>query len=96
MVVTEFLKKEYNAGVEPNLSFWRDNVGHEVDLLQSVAGVQRAFEIKSGATFSSDYFKGLDYWSALSGASSEQKSVIYGGDQTMQRLGGNVISWKDL
>ena len=94
MVVTEFLKKEYNAGIEPNLSFWRDNVGHEVDLLQSVAGVQRAFEIKFGATFSSDYFKGLDYWSALSG--SEQKSVIYGGDHAMQRLGGKVISWKDL
>lgn len=96
MVISEFLKSAFNAGEEPALSFWRDNVGHEVDLLQSLSGVQRGFEIKSGATFSTDYFKGLNYWSALSGATSDYKSVIYGGIQTMQRSEGKVVSWKDL
>ncbi len=96
MVVSEFLKGAFNAGEEPVLSFWRDNVGHEVDLLQSIDGVQHAYEIKSGATFSADYFKGLNYWSALSGASPDRKSVIYGGGQTMQRSDGKVSTWREL
>lgn len=96
MIVSEFLKSSFNSGEDPALSFWRDNTGHEVDLLQSLGGMQYAFEIKSGATFSADYFKGLNYWSALSGATPDYKSVIYGGIQTMQRSEGKVVSWKDL
>lgn len=96
MVIIEFLKGSYNAGEEPIISFWRDSTGHEVDLLQSINGIQHAFEIKSGFTFSADYFKGLNYWAALSGASPDRKSVIYGGDLTMQRSDGKVISWKSL
>lgn len=32
-VVSEFIKQQFNAGRPANLYFWRDNVGHEVDLL---------------------------------------------------------------
>lgn len=96
MIVTEFLKDAFNKGEEPALTFWRDSSGHEVDLLQSINGLQNAYEIKSGATFSTEYFKGVNYWAELSGAPVGCRHVVYGGAQTMQRSEGKVISWRDL
>lgn len=34
LVINEFVKASYNIGEEPNLTFWRDSTGNEVDLLQ--------------------------------------------------------------
>lgn len=96
MVINEFLKRDYNRGLEPALSFWRDSVGNEVDLIRTEADGQHAYEIKSGATFSKEYFKGLNYWSKLSGADYDRKTVIYGGDKSMLTSDGNVVSWKDV
>lgn len=96
MVVNEFLKSFFNRGREPSMSFWRDSTGNEVDLLVSEAGVQRAFEIKSGATFSGDYFKGLNFWSRLSGADSSRKSVIFAGENPMTTSDGSVVPWNSL
>lgn len=59
LVVNEFIKDSLNKGEEPNLTFWRDSTGNEIDLLQTIAGKQNAYEIKSGATYTSDYFKGI-------------------------------------
>lgn len=95
MVINEFLKRDYNQGVEPALSFWHDSAGNEVDLIQTEADCQYAYEIKSGATFSKEYFKGLNYWSKLSGADSQLKTVIYGGERSMQTSDGKVVSWHD-
>ena len=93
MVVNEFLKREFNRGKEPTLSFWHDSTGNEVDLLCTENEMQHAYEIKSGATFSKDYFKGLNYWGKLSGADATQKIVIYGGEKNMNTSDGAVTSW---
>ena len=70
---------------------------NEIDLLSGTEEKERqAFEIKSGATFSKEYFKGLNYWSGLSGADSTHKTVIYGGDRSMSTSDGKVSAWKDL
>jgi len=52
LVINEFIKQTYNNGEEPNLTFWSDSTGNEVDLLQYVDGKPRVHEIKSGATYS--------------------------------------------
>lgn len=95
MVINEFLKQDYNRGLEPSLSFWHDSSGNEVDLIRTDADRQYAYEIKSGATFSKDYFKGLNYWSKLSGADLRLKTVIYGGEKSMRTSDGKVVSWHD-
>lgn len=96
LVINEFIKKAFNTGREPELTFWRDSVGNEVDLLNIVDGRQNAWEIKSGATFSGEYFKGLSKWAQLSGTPSEYCHAIYTGDRSMKTSKGNVISWKDF
>ena len=93
LVINEFIKEAYNKGKEPNLSFWRDSTGNEVDLLCTIEGKQYAYEIKSGATYSSDFFKGISKWAKLSGATPELCFVIYNGDKNMNTSQGNVISW---
>lgn len=94
LVINEFIKKSYNQGEEPSLTFWRDSTGNEVDLLHTIEGKQYAYEIKSGATYSPDFFKGISKWAKLSGASPEQCFAVYNGDKDMKTSQGEVISWK--
>ncbi len=96
LVINEFIKKALNTGKEPEITFWRDSTGNEVDLLNIVDGKQNAWEIKSGATFSSDYFKGIDKWAQLSGTATEQLHAVYTGDKSMKTSKGDVVAWKDL
>lgn len=95
LVINEFIKEAYNKGVEPNLTFWRDSTGNEVDLLRTEGGRQYAYEIKSGATYSSDFFKGISKWTKLSGATPDQCFAIYNGDREMKTSSGEVLSWKN-
>ena len=96
LVINEFIKKALNTGKEPEVTFWRDSTGNEVDLLNIVDGRQNAWEINSGATFSSDYFKGINKWAQLSGAATEQLHAVYTGDKSMKTSNGDVVAWKDL
>ena len=96
MVINEFIKSSYNRGEEPSLTFWRDSTGNEVDLLQYVNGKQYAYEIKSGATFSPDFFKGISKWAKLSGTNSDQCFIVYNGDNNMQTSSGKLIKWPEL
>lgn len=93
LVVNEFVKEFYNRGEEPAISFWRDKTGNEVDLLLQEADYQNAFEIKSGETFSPDYFKGVKYWAQLSGTSTENCFLIYNGNQSLKTSLGQVQPW---
>ena len=96
LVINEFIKKSLNTGKEPELTFWRDSTGNEVDLLNLVEGKQNAWEIKSGATFSSDYFKGINKWAQLSGTPTERLHAVYTGDKAIKTSNGEIIPWKYL
>lgn len=93
LVINEFIKEAYNRGEEPDLTFWRDSSGNEVDLLRYIDGKPYAYEIKSGATYSPDFFKGLARWAKLSGAEPEQCCAIYNGERNMKTEGGKVKKW---
>ncbi len=95
-VISLFLKKAYNKGEEPRLSFWRDNKGNEIDLIQNNAGQQVAFEIKSAKTYSTDFAKGLRYWSKLSGNTAEKCNVVYAGNEKLTSHDCNVLTLNDL
>lgn len=96
MVINELIKQRFNAGKEANASFWRDSNGNEVDLLISEDATTLAYEIKSGATFNTDYFKGLEYWSALSQSNFLQCAVVYGGTQPFTSSHGKVVPWEKI
>ena len=96
MIINELIKSEFNKGKEGNFTFWRDSNGNEVDLLHNIGNETLAYEIKSGATFNKNYFKGLNYWSKLSAADSEHKTVIYGGNASMTTSEGKAVKWNEI
>lgn len=96
LVVNEFIKRSFNGGAEPDLTFWRDSTGNEIDLIDHTYGRMKAYEIKSGSTFSPDYFKGLAHWSKLSGVPAADCSVIYTGDNRLSTANGGLQPWSGL
>ena len=86
MVINDFYKYFYNKGERVELYFYRDKSQREVDLLLSNPdGTLRAFEIKSGKTFRTDYFDGLDYLHEIIGDKLQSTTVLYDGDQELQQ-----------
>ncbi len=66
-IVAEHIKQRFHAGGRSNAFFWRDNTGHEVDMLIEEGDTFRAVEIKSGETLAPDFFKGLNFFRKISG-----------------------------
>ena len=83
MVIVELLKQRWNKAKPDNLYFWRDNAGHEMDVIMENAGEVKPVEIKSGKTITTAYFKGLLYWHRLT--DSKGGLVIYAGDLIQKR-----------
>ncbi len=94
-VVMEVLKHRYNRGHRSNLSFFRDARGLECDLLLESAESIDAIEIKSGATFASDYFDSLDQISQVLPQIST-KAVVYGGADRQSRQSGEIVPLHSL
>ena len=96
MIVCELLKERFNAGAVDNLYYWRDKTGNEVDVLIDTAGKLTAMELKAGETISTDFFKGLDYFSSLSKKPIE-RLLVYGGKQEQKRSNGTLVKpWDKL
>jgi hypothetical protein len=96
LVVSEFVKQRYNSGFPADLYFWRDNTGHEVDLLFEISGKLQAIEIKSGATFANDWPQAVRKWLSFAKDAALPPQIIYGGEETYQRESLQVRSWRDL
>ena len=94
MVINSFIKSSWNQGAEPDLRFWRDSQGNEIDLLVYEGDQPTAYEIKSGATFSPDYFKTLTKWAAISGTATSKLNVIYGGENSLNTSQGQLLAWQ--
>lgn len=94
-IISEAFKSQFNQGETPEIWFWRDRSGHEVDLIIEYQGKYSAVEIKSGSTLSNSQFKALRYWQDMT-KNNESSLLIYGGDATQQRSGIEVIPWKQL
>jgi len=95
-VISELLKGRFNSGLRPNLYFWRDNSGNEVDCIIDHGDKLSALEIKSGQTITNDSFKGLKYWSKISKKDCEDSYLVYGGEMSQTRKEGNVFGWKSF
>lgn len=95
-VIGEFIKQRHNAGQPAELYFWRDNVGHEIDLLFETGGSLQPVEIKSGMTFSYSWLDAAKRWKAFAGDAALDPWVIHGGDRSFECEGGHAFSWRSL
>jgi len=92
----EFLKAKLNRGLSPDIYFWRDSRGLEVDLLLEKGEALWPVEIKSGQTIATDFFASLKKWSELSSREDKPAWLVYGGDREMQNGNVTIIPWRTL
>lgn len=97
MVVNDFHKYFYNRGERPDLYFYRDQGGHEVDLLQvTPEGLLNAFEIKSGKTYRTDYLDGLHYLQKVLKERLVSTCVLYDGEHELFQPFDAYCSYRSL
>ncbi|MBD5229822.1 MAG: ATP-binding protein [Bacteroidales bacterium] len=81
MVIMNFLKDRYNRGESGGLYFYRDSNGNEVDLLVKNGSLYDCYEIKSSATFHTDFTKGIKNFEKSYPDLVNEKTVIYSGTE---------------
>ena len=93
MAVSELLKKRYNEGKKPSLTFFRDKNGFEVD---TIADWKHTFaiEVKSNSETEKKMSVNVKKYIDLRG--EDAKGMIYYlGDLTCKVNGIQYVSWKD-
>jgi len=93
LIVADVLKRFCNAGRLPELFFYRDTHGNEVDLLIRQARRLTPVEIKSANTFSVDFLKGIRRFREAAGEESVGEGfVLFNGEQVHQVQGVRVAN----
>ena len=95
-VMSELFKYRYNVNERPNLFYWRDVQGHEVDALfeKSLTDVI-PIEIKASMTLQPSFFKGIATFKEI--AKKQMPAyIVYAGSTRVGRTMADVYSWNDI
>ena len=95
-IIGEFLKQQLHHGRWPDIFFWRDNTGNEIDLLIEGGNQLTAVEIKSGTTINESFFKNLIKFQKYAGVGPENCCLVYGGIDSLPRRHAQVHGWRDF
>jgi predicted AAA+ superfamily ATPase len=94
-IIGDLIKHRYNQAKSNNLFFWRDNSGHEIDILAETGDRLYPIEIKSGITITDEFFKSILFWFKVSGDKSGK--VVYAGESGQKRSNGiEIVPWNKL
>lgn len=96
LVVSELVKRHLGSGKIPELYFYRDAQGAEVDLLDMTHhGSPSMFEIKSSRTFRSNFTRHLDSVGELIGVDRAHRAVVTRCDASTEVAGEKIWSAAD-
>lgn len=95
LVVIECLKAQFNRGKLPNLYFYRDTNGNEVDILHQQGRELTAMEVKSSSTYRPDLLKPLKKIRSLSPAVTKSY-LVYAGDSITFSDGVSAVRYDDV
>ncbi len=93
-VYSELMKLFINRGEKPEIYYWRDKTGNEVDFIIPNQKELISLEVKSGKTITKDYFKGINYWKKLTGYN--KSFLVYGGEDEQKRSDCHVLPWNKI
>lgn len=95
-VINEYLKQNYHNNLMHDFWFWRDAVGHEVDLIWQDSDKLNVVEIKASETIMPNLFNGLAYFDKLASAQIASKTLVHSGTFNQQRTVARVQSWNNF
>lgn len=78
LAISELIKRRLNDAREPNITFYREHSGKEVDAIISTASGLQLYEMKAGRTYKQDFSKNMKYLENLL-PDVTQSTVIYDG-----------------
>lgn len=96
LVIIEVLKYFFNKGEIPQLYYWRDNKGNEIDLILEIDNKLFAIEIKASQTISSHFFYNLNYFEKIVDKTEIKKIIVYSGYQYQYRNDIHIIPWNRI
>jgi len=77
LLIMEVVKRILNHGERPNLHFYRDARGNEVDLLIQNARQFSAIEIKSGQTFQPEFISGIEHFKKAYNSDVAVRTIVW-------------------
>ena len=96
-IISEFHKRSYHMGERPELYFWRDKSGNEIDLIADIGTNTLPVEIKFSKTYNKTMTTNIMSWLNLMNNSSEKGIVIYRGDSVFGKNSSvPVVPWWDI
>jgi predicted AAA+ superfamily ATPase len=97
LIISEFIKHYYHKGKRPEIFYWRESNGTEIDcLIESNNQNLIAFEVKAGQTFNKDFVKNLEKFPNENQNGKIEKYLIYNGDISMVKDSIKIITWKNF
>jgi predicted AAA+ superfamily ATPase len=95
-VINQYLKQNYHRNLILDFWFWRDAVGHEIDLIWQKSEKLNLVEIKATETVMPEMFRGLSYFEKFIPDLIESKTLVHTGLYNQNRTAGKVQSWKEI
>ena len=92
LIIADLVKEAQNNGIRPDIYFYRDSNGNEVDLIVQEQGFLHPVEIKSSETFSKTFLKGLSNFAKLNLPRCKDGIVFYNGSQNYVVNGVQVMN----
>lgn len=86
LVILELMKMRLSQGLDPQLYFFRDVQGHEVDIIYQAAHELIPIEVKSAQTFNKEFLKNLTFFQKMTPERCSKGYLIYSGQQE-QKIG---------
>jgi predicted AAA+ superfamily ATPase len=95
MVIMEWMKYRFNQGKAPNLYFYRDSNGTEVDGLYKTGHDFIAFEVKAAQTYHADFLNNLNKLQKLLQERLFARYLIYTGTGSHSVQGIQIVNCLD-
>jgi len=104
-IISELIKNRLNRGEAPEIWFWRDNTGMEIDCLLMEGSQLLALEIKSGKTFNDEMLDGLKEWQKIdtetgketfAGGETSNRILVYAGSTKTVNRGIKLMPWNEV
>ncbi len=103
LVIMEIVKSAYNKGIVPELYFYRDLNGNEVDLIIKSGRKLIPVEIKSASTFTPEFTKGIEKFKKIFPDETRAGFVLYNGGEELEFKGTKIRNplhmedlWREL
>ena len=92
LALMEKVKQKLNKALDPDLYYFRDKTGHEVDIIEDIGDGVVSYEIKAGSTLHRDLFKGLNFYKSLN-PRNKKSVLIYTGKERSTRYGHELCPY---